>query len=87
MEVSTNMKQEIEIPGSPLWTTSLSAWASPVVLVPKMTQFSVDYQRLNAIIEFDAYTMPRIDELLDQLASAQRMGDARNGRLCCSIPG
>ncbi|MGL4504143.1 MAG: reverse transcriptase family protein, partial [Aeromonas sobria] len=53
---------------------SHSDWASPIVLVPKTdgsVRFCVDYRKVNAVSKFDAYPMPRVDELLDRLGSAR----------------
>ena len=53
---------------------STSAWASPIVLVPKKDgslRFCVDYRKLNAIIKKDVYPLPRIDNILDALGQAR----------------
>lgn len=50
---------------------SVSAWASPIILVKKKDntyRFCVDYRRLNACTVKDAYPLPKIDESLDQLS-------------------
>uniref|UniRef100_A0A8C5PGQ0 Gag-pol polyprotein n=1 Tax=Leptobrachium leishanense TaxID=445787 RepID=A0A8C5PGQ0_9ANUR len=50
---------------------SAGPWTSPVVLVPKTdgtTRFCIDYRRLNDCTITDAYPMPRVDELLDQIS-------------------
>ncbi len=53
---------------------SHSDWASPIVLVPKTdgsVRFCVDYRKVNAVSKFEAYPMPRVDELLDRLGTAR----------------
>ncbi len=53
---------------------SRSDWASPIVLVPKTdgsVRFCMDYRKVNAVSKFDAYPMPRVDELLDRLGTAR----------------
>ena len=53
---------------------STSELAAPIVLVKKKDgsfQFCVDYRALNSVSQVDAYPMPRIDELIDNLGQAQ----------------
>jgi len=47
---------------------SHSAWASPVVIVPKKnvkSRFCVDYRRLNNITKKEAYPLPRMEDFLE----------------------
>lgn len=53
---------------------SKSPWRSHPVLVPKSdgsTRFCIDFRKLNSVSEFDAYPMPKIDNLLEKLGKAQ----------------
>ncbi|XP_075715620.1 STE20-like serine/threonine-protein kinase [Rhinoderma darwinii] len=53
---------------------SHSQWSSPIVLIPKPDvswRFCNDFRKLNSISKFDAYPMPRVDELIDRLGSAR----------------
>jgi len=52
---------------------SNSPWASPIVVASKKgnkKRFCVDYRKLNEVIQKDAYPLPRIDEMLDNLGDA-----------------
>ncbi|CAF1565352.1 unnamed protein product [Rotaria sp. Silwood1] len=52
---------------------STSPWSSPIVLVKKKDKtmrFCIDYRRLNTITIKDAFPLPRIDEIFDQLSDA-----------------
>lgn len=53
---------------------STSPWASPTVLVPKKdggVRFCVDFRKLNQVAKFDAYPMPRIEEVFESIGSAK----------------
>ncbi len=52
---------------------SHSEWAAPIVLVKKKDgglRLCVDYRRLNGVSVSDAYPMPRIEDMIDQLGEA-----------------
>ena len=53
---------------------SRSAWASPIVLVPKPDRthrFCNDFRRINEVSDFDSYPMPRVDKLIERLGPAR----------------
>ncbi|XP_078797929.1 uncharacterized protein LOC144989406 [Oryzias latipes] len=50
-----------------------SEWCSPMILLPKKDgslRPCIDFRKLNAVSEFDAYPMPRVDELLERIGAA-----------------
>ena len=52
---------------------STSEWSSPTVIVKKKdgsNRICVDYRKVNAVSKFDAYPMPRINEMLDSIGDA-----------------
>jgi transposase InsO family protein len=53
---------------------SKSPWSSPVCLIPKKDKtyrFCVDYRQLNSVTRKDAYPLPLIAHILDQLSNAK----------------
>lgn len=53
---------------------SNSEWSSPVVIVFKKDgslRICIDFRKLNSVSEFDAYPMPRIDDLLERIGAAK----------------
>ena len=72
---------------------SRSAWSSPVVLVPKPDgtfRFCNDFRKLNEVSEFDAYPMPRVDELIERPGSARYLTTldlTKGGTGRCHSPG
>ena len=53
---------------------SRSAWSSLIMLVPKPNgkcRFCKDFHKLNKVSKYDAYPMPRVDELIERLGPAQ----------------
>lgn len=55
---------------------SISAWSSPVLLVPKSNEeqrFCVDFRKLNSVSQRDAYPLPYISNILDKLGGARLM--------------
>jgi len=53
---------------------SMSSWASLITLVPKKdggVRFSIGYRKLNAKVSFDAYPMPRVEEMFESIGAAK----------------
>ena len=53
---------------------SRSEWSFPLVIVKKSDgslRLCVDYRRLNQISEFDAYPMPRVEDIIDRIGRSQ----------------
>lgn len=71
---AAHIKREVEeMLDLGLIVPSESAWAAPVVLVPKpdnTLRFCVDYRRLNKVTTPDVYPMLRIDELVETIGAA-----------------
>ena len=68
---------------------STSPWASPVVIVPKKdggVRFCVDYRKLNRVAKFDAYPMPRIDDVIEKVGKARYISTLDLARAYWQIP-
>jgi len=67
---------------------STSPWASPIVLVPKKdggVRFCVDYRKLNAKASFDAYPMPRVEEMFESIGAAEVISTLDLAKGCWQI--
>ena len=57
---------------------SSSPWVSPVVIVPKVNpegkhtgiRLCIDFKKINSVTKFDAFPLPRMEDLIEQLTSA-----------------
>ena len=69
------MQKEVEyLLDQGLAVPSNSPWASPCLLVPKedgQRRFWTDYRRVNAVTVPDAYPLPRVDDLIDEVGQAK----------------
>uniref|UniRef100_A0A1X7SFW8 Reverse transcriptase domain-containing protein n=1 Tax=Amphimedon queenslandica TaxID=400682 RepID=A0A1X7SFW8_AMPQE len=68
------MKELEEMERDGIIEKSSSEWASPLVIVKKKDggiRLCVDYRQLNQVTKFDAYPMPRVEELLDTIGDAE----------------
>ena len=74
-KVLAEMKTQIqELLDNGIIKKSTSAWAFPVVMVPKSDgtiRFCTDFSKLSDKVEYDPYPLPRIDDTLDRLAGAK----------------
>ena len=69
------MKKEIDyLIDQKLIEPSYSPWASPSLLVPKPDgsfRLCTDYRKLNSITVPDAFPLPRIDDIIDEIGNAK----------------
>lgn len=66
-EVEYLLEQGLAVPSN-------SHWASPCILVSKddgQTRFCTDYRQVNAVTVPDAYSLPRVDDLIDEVGQAK----------------
>ena len=57
---------------------SHSNWASPIVLIPKKDgtkRFCIDYRKLNSVCKYDAYPIPRMDDILEKVGSSKYLSN------------
>ena len=83
------IKELNELKDSGIIEESNSDWASPIVVVQKKdgsNQICVDYRKLNSTTKFDAYPMPRIDEMLDAVGKSKYLTTLDLTKGYCQVP-
>ena len=69
------MRQEVEyMLQNGIIEQSQSQWSSPCILVPKLDgsyQFCTDFWQINAVTKSDSYTIPCVDNCIDQIGHAR----------------
>src|SRR3954468_7892722 len=66
-------KEIVKMEAQGIIRKSSSPWASPVAILEKKggdKRLCIDYRKLNSVTKADAYLLPRIDDLLENLRSA-----------------
>ena len=85
MKTRQAVEEEIKrMSGLDVIEPSTSKWAAPIVLIPTpdgSLRFCIDYRRLNALTLRDSYPLPRMDDCLDSLGTANIFStlDANSG--------
>lgn len=67
-------KQVTEMEAEGVIERSDSDWSSPILMVPKKdgtSRFCVDFRKVNAVTQRDAYPLPYISNILDRLKNAK----------------
>ena len=86
----TMVRQEIkEMLNQGIIEPLVSEWALPIVLILKKDEslrLCVHYRHLNAILQTNAYPMPRIDDLLDHLGQANILSTLNLTRRYWQVP-
>ncbi|PIK36770.1 hypothetical protein BSL78_26396 [Apostichopus japonicus] len=69
-EIKSQLEQMLE---AGIIKPSSSPWASPIVSVPKKDgsiRICTDYRKLNQVTKFDAYPIPRVDDIIDDVSGS-----------------
>lgn len=68
---------------------SSSPWASPCLLVPKSDgswRLCTDYRKLNVVTVQDPYSMPRIDDLIEEIGESRFLTKIDLLKGCYQVP-
>jgi hypothetical protein len=68
---------------------SFSEWSNPIVMVKKPNgkyRFCLDFQKVNSISKKDAYPLPNMNGILDELRSARYISTIDLSQAYCQLP-